>query len=121
MGEAELAVERAERAIRLSPFDSYNFRSYHALAIAFFSRRRYQDAVDAAQNAVDYNPHFGPARGVLAAALWRVGRAAEAKTAGRGMLECEPTFTTRAFSPVELEPAVFAPFAEAWRELGWPD
>jgi hypothetical protein len=36
------------------------------------------------------------------------------------MLECEPTFTTRAFSIVELEPAVFAPLVEAWRELGLP-
>ena len=121
MGKAELAIERAERAIRLSPFDSSNFRSYHALAIACFSRRQYQDAVDAAQNAVHCNPHFGPAHAVLAAALLRAGRAAEAKAAGRGMLECEPTFTTRAFSAVDLEPAVFAPFAEAWRELGWPE
>lgn len=121
MGKAELAVERAERAIRLSPFDSYNFRSYHALAIACFAMQRYQDAVDAAQHAVQYNPHFGPARGVLAAALLRVGREAEAKAAGRDMLACEPTFTTRAFSVVDLEPAVFVPFAEAWRELGWPE
>jgi TolB-like protein len=121
MGKADLAIERAERAIRLSPFDSSNFRSHHALAIACFSRRRYQDAVDAAQNAVDYNPHFGPARGVLAAALLRVGRTAEATAATRAMLQCEPTFTARAFSAVELEPAVFVPFAEAWRELGWPD
>jgi TolB-like protein len=121
MGKGELAVERAERAIRLSPFDSYNFRSYHALAITSFSSGRYQDAVDAARNAVHYNPHFGPARAVLAAALLRVGRAAEAKAAGRDMVECEPTFTTRAFSAVELEPAVFGPFAEAWRELGMPE
>jgi tetratricopeptide (TPR) repeat protein len=120
MGKAKLAIERAERAIRLNPFDSYNFRSYHALAISYFSTRRYQVAVDAAQNAVHYNPHFGPVRGVLAAALLRVGRASEAKAAGRDMLECEPTFTTRAFSVVELEPAVFVPFVEAWRELGWP-
>jgi tetratricopeptide (TPR) repeat protein len=121
MGKAELAIERAERAIRLSPFDSYNFRSYHALAITSFSRRQYQAAVDAAQNAVNCNSHFGPAHAVLAAALLRAGRAAEAEAAGRGMLECEPTFTARAFSVVELEPAVFVPFAEAWRELGWPD
>ena len=121
MGKADLAVERAEQAIRLSPFDSHNFRSYHALAIASFSRRRYQDAVDAARNAVRYNPHFGPAHGVLAAALLRTGRVAEAKAAGRDMLECEPTFTSRAFSALELEPEVFGPFAEAWRELGWPN
>jgi hypothetical protein len=57
----------------------------------------------------------------LAAALLRVGRAAEAKVAWRDMLQCEPTFTARAFSPVDLEPEVFVPFGEAWRELGSAD
>jgi hypothetical protein len=46
---------------------------------------------------------------------------AEAKAAGRDMLKCEPTFTTRAFSAVDLEPAVFGTFVDAWRELGWPE
>jgi hypothetical protein len=46
---------------------------------------------------------------------------AEAEAAGRAMLECGPTLTSRAFSALELEPAVFGPFAEAWRELGWPN
>ena len=121
MGKAELAIERAERAIRLYPFDSHNFRSYHALAITSFSRRRYQDAIDAAQNAVHYNPHFGFARGVLAAALLRVGCVAEAKAAGRDILECEPTFTIHAFSAVEFDPAVFEPFIEALRQVGLPE
>jgi TolB-like protein len=121
MGKAELALERAERAIRLSPLDTSNFRSHHACAITCFSTRRYQDAVDAAQNAVDCNPRFGPAHAVLAAALLRVGRAAKAKAAVQAMLDCEPNFTIRAFLVVELEPAVFAPFAEAWRELGLPE
>jgi hypothetical protein len=57
----------------------------------------------------------------LAAALLRAGRATEAKAAVRAMLECEPMFTIRAFLVVELEPVVFAPLAEAWRELGWPE
>jgi len=121
MGKAELAVERAERAIRLNPFDSHNFRSYHALAIAFFSRRRYQDAVDAARSAVHYNPHFGFARGVLAAALLRAGSVAEAKAAVRHMLEFEPPFTISAFSAVKLEPTVYKSFVDALRESGLPE
>lgn len=121
MGKAQPAIERAKRAIRLSPFDPCNFRSHHALAISCFCRRQYQGAVEAAQYAVDYNPHFAPARAVLAAALLRVGRETEAKAAVRKMLECEPFFTNRALSAVKLEPTVFVPFAEAWRELGLPD
>ena len=44
MGRAEIAIQRAERAIRLSPFDPYNFRSRHALAIVCFHRRQYAEA-----------------------------------------------------------------------------
>ena len=122
MGKAELAIERAKRAIRLSPFDSYNFRSHSALAIAYFYRQQYKDAVDAARDAIDYNLSFSIARAILAAALLRCGRVAEAKAAARDVLECEPTFTICGLSlTAELEPAVFGPFADAWRELGLPE
>jgi TolB-like protein/Flp pilus assembly protein TadD len=121
MGKAELATERAERAILLSPFDSYNFRSHHALAIAHFSRRRYKDAVEAARKALDYNPGFSAGLAYLAAALLRNGQAAEAKAAAQDVLQLEPTFTIRGLQGAALEPAVFGRFAEAWRELQLPE
>ena len=102
----------------MSPFDSYNFRSHHALAITYFYSQQYEDAVDAARRAIDYNPSFSIARAVLAAALLRAGREAEAKVAVRDVLEREPTFTIYSLSlSAKLEPAVFGPFADAWREL----
>ena len=72
---------------------------------------------------------FMPIRGlvlrhaVLAAALLRTGRAAEAKAAAQDVLEHEPTFTIHGVRLVAggLEPAVFKPFAEAWREIGLPE
>ncbi len=123
MGKAERAIERAERAILLSPFDSYNFRSHHALAVAVahFTRQRYKDSVDAARKMLDYNPRFSTGRAFLAAALLREGRAAEAKSAARDVLQLEPTFTIRGLQGAELEPAVFQGFANAWRELGLPE
>ncbi|MGC1693919.1 MAG: winged helix-turn-helix domain-containing tetratricopeptide repeat protein [Pseudolabrys sp.] len=123
MGKSELAIERAERAIRLSPFDSYNFRSYHALAITYFYSQQYKAAVDAARRAIDYNPGFSVVHAVLAAALLRDGRTAEAMAAAREVLERDPTFTIRGVRIVagELEPAVFKPFADAWREIGLPE
>ena len=121
MGKAELAIERAERAILLSPFDSYNFRSHHALAIAHFSRRRYKDAVDAARKALDYNPGFSAGHAYLAAALLRDGHAAEAKSAAQHVLQLEPTFTIRGLQGAELEPTVFGSLADAWRELELPE
>jgi len=121
MGKNELAVERAEQAIRFSPFDSYNFRSHHALTIVCFNRRQFNDAVDAARRAISINSSFSVARAVLTAALVRANRQDEARVAAQGVLECEPTFTIRATSLLaELEPSVFRPFAEAWRKIGLP-
>jgi len=121
MGKAELAIERAQRALRLCPFDFYNFRSHYALAIAHFSCQRYTDALDAARSALNANPRFSTARAVLAAALLRVGRMGEGKAAAQEVLESEPTFTIHALSLVAgLEPAVFKSFADTWRELGLP-
>ncbi|MGH7035150.1 MAG: hypothetical protein ACREFL_15570 [Stellaceae bacterium] len=123
MGKAELAIERSELALRLNPFDSYNFRVHHALAIAYFRRERYADALGAARNAVDANPRFSTAHAVLAAALLRAGRETEAKAAARDVLEHESTFTIHGVLRVAgtLEPAVFGPLAAAWREIGLPE
>jgi len=122
IGKAEPAIERAERAIRLSPFDSYNFRSHRALALAHFHTRQYEDAVHAARVAIDHNPNSGAARAILAAALLRLGRPAEAKAAARGVLQFESGVTISGFSRMaEFEPAVFRPLADAWREIGLPD
>jgi len=123
MGKTELAVERAERALRLSPFDFYNWRVHHALAIVHFCRGRYADALNAAHSAVHANPRFSTAHAVLAAALLRAGRAAEAQAAAREVLRHESGFTIHAVWLVagQLEPAVFDLFAAAWREVGLPD
>ena len=121
MGKAERALERAERAILLSPFDPYNFRSHHACAIAHFSRGRYIEAVEAARKMLDYNPRFSVGHAYLAAALLRGGRTAEAKSAARDVLKLEPTFTIRGLQGAELDPAVFQSLAGAWRELGLPE
>ena len=52
----------------------------------------------------------------------RLGRLEEAKVAAQAVLECQPSFTISGTSLInELEPAVFRPLADAWREVGLPD
>jgi Flp pilus assembly protein TadD len=122
VGKTELAIERAQQALRLSPFDSLNWRSNHALAIAYFHIQRYGNAVDAARSAVDGNPGFSLLRAILTATLMRLGRVEEAKVAAQAVLECQPSFTIRGLSYInEFEPAVFRSFADAWREAGLPE
>jgi adenylate cyclase len=122
MGKPELAIERAQRAVRLSPFDSLNALSNNALAIAYFHTGRYEEARDAAGRAVECNPRYSIAHSLLAAALVRLGREKEAKLAAERALALDSTLSIHARSLMcGLEPTVFAPIAAAWREAGIPD
>ena len=122
MGKTELAIERAQRALRLSPFDSFNWWPNQSLAVAYFHTHRYADAVDAARSAINSNPTFSLLHATLSAALLQLGRVEEAKLAAQSVLECQPSFTIRGTSDnVGLEPALFGPLADAWREVGLPE
>jgi adenylate cyclase len=121
-GKTEIAIERAQLALRLGPFDSMRWRAHHALAVAYFHDRRYTEAAEAARSEIDLNPVYSLPRAFLAAALVRLGRTEEAKALAKTVLECDPSFTIRGTALyAELEPAVFRPMANAWREAGLPE
>ena len=120
-GKTELAIERAQTALRLGQSDPLNWRANHALSIAYFHGGRYSDSADAARNVVDVNPGYSLPRAILAAALTRLGQREEAKAIARTVLEREPSFTISGTARyAELDPAVFRPMAEAWCEIGLP-
>ena len=122
IGRSELAIERAQRALRLGPFDSLIWRAHHALSIAYFDSHRYGDAADSARSVIAANSAYSIPRAILAAALVRSGRLDEARAAARTVLEHEPSFTIHGTARyAELEPAVFRPMADAWREAGLPE
>jgi adenylate cyclase len=78
-GEAEAAIQQAQMAIRLSPRDFLNVIWHLTTAWAHLSAERFQEAADSAQRAIDWNPAFADAHGVLAAASAYLGRMAEAR------------------------------------------
>jgi TolB-like protein/class 3 adenylate cyclase len=122
MGKTDLAIERAQLALRLSPFDPMNFMPNNAVAIANFHAGRYEAAADAARRAIEVNPRFSLCHAHLAAALVRQGRCEEAKVEAKRVLECNPHFSTSGFFvSAGLAPAVFTPYAEALREAGLPE
>ncbi len=121
MGKAEVAIERAQRALRLNPFDPLNYLAHNALAISYFQRGQYADARDAARRSIQSNPQFGMSHAFLAAALVRLGCIEEAKAEAHQAVVHDPNFSIGRFSTAAgFEPAVFAPFAEVWREAGIP-
>jgi TolB-like protein/Tfp pilus assembly protein PilF len=120
MGNTELALERAQRALRLSPFDTLN--SYLALAVAHFHAQRYEAARDASRRAVESNPLSSIPHVLLAVALVRLRRLDEARVAAQHAIALDPTFTMPRWSvTVGVAPEVFGPFAEAWGEIEGPD
>lgn len=122
MGKSDEAIERAQRALRLSPFDSLNYLSFQALAGANFHAGRFNEAEAAARRAVESNPYFSVPYAYLSAALVRLGRLSEARHAAKHLKALDPGFTVRRFATtVGVVPAVFDSFAEAWRAAGLPD
>ena len=121
-GKTDLAIERAKLALRLGPFDSLRWRANHALAVAYFHSQKYADAAEAARNVIDVNPVYSLPRAFLTAALVRLGLMEEAKAMAKTVLESDPSFTIHGTSRyAELEPTVFRPMADAWREAGLPE
>jgi len=121
-GRADLAIERAQQALRLSPFDDLNFSAHMGLSIAYFHLGRFREAAEAAQNALEINPGFSLHLALLAGALLRDGRTEEAKKTAERLLAVEPSFTIHVTAHiVGLVPDVIAPFVASWREVGLPE
>src|SRR5882762_5575033 len=119
MGNSEIAIERAQRAITLSPFDTSN--SYLALAVAYFHIKNHEKSRYAAHRAVEANPTFSVPRVLHCAALMRVDRRSEAIAEAQRVRELDPTFTIHNWSvTVGIVPEIFSLFADALRAAGIP-
>jgi tetratricopeptide (TPR) repeat protein len=121
-GQSELAVDRARRALQLSPFDPLSHLAHQGLAATHFHLKRYAEAHEATRRAIEAIPTFSVPYAYLAAALVRLGRREDAKAAARSLLRLDPTFTIQRFAVVVgVNPDIFAGFADALREAGLPE
>jgi TolB-like protein len=122
LGRPELAIDRANRALRLSPYDSLNYLSYNALAISYFCTGRHEESYEAAQKSVHLNSRFSVSRAFLTAALVGLKRLDDAKSEAERVLALDPTFSVRRFGvTVGIEPRVYQPLSDAWQAAGLPE
>jgi adenylate cyclase len=120
-GEAERAIDWAERALRVSPIDRLSYAAQHIVAIAHFQRGRYEEAANDARRAVQSNPSFSVSHCLLAAALAKLGRTEDAKAAATHVLALQPSFSSSGTcTALGIVPALAEPLAQAWREAGLP-
>lgn len=93
MGDDAVAVDQAERAIRLSPFDPLLYLPYIGLAYAHFAAGRFAEAADAASRAAQSNPRFTMPYVLHAAALANLGNPEQARAVADRVRELEPSLT----------------------------
>ena len=122
-GDDATAVEQAERAIRLSPFDPLLYLPYVGLAYAHFAAGRFDDAAIAAGRASQSNPNFTMPHVLHAAALANLGREEEATTLLDRLRDLEPQLTvgTAIRSARYVDPAKNAELGDALRRAGVPE
>jgi TolB-like protein len=117
MGEREIAFERAERALAVSPLDT--LIAHMAIAVAELQVGHFEEAYKAATRACEANPSFSVPQIFRALALIGLDRLDQARASAARVLALDPTFTMLVCSvTVRKNPAVFDPLAEAWNQLG---
>jgi TolB-like protein len=121
-GEAERAIEWAERGLRLSPFDPWRSTAFIASSLGHYHRARYEEAVAAARKGIQSAPAYSMGYIALAAPLVRLGRLEEAKAAAARGLELQPGFRCgEHYAAAGYIPALAASLSEALQTAGLPE
>jgi len=93
IGHTQSAIERAERAIRLSPLDLQAFFNFCLLGQNHYLNGTFEESIRWSRKSLDLNGRFGNAVRVLAASLIAVGRNSEAEKIAEYHRKILPLFT----------------------------
>ena len=116
------ALEKFERALRLSPLDPMNFNNYVGIAAAHEILGEYEQAVAYFRRALEERPHANWLYRHLAGALVGAGRMEEAKQAYAQMLRYYPDLTAAKFrQAMVFSPATLDRMIANLQALGLPD
>src|SRR6185369_9809784 len=89
-GEPDRSLEAVQEAIRLSPRD-YLMVIWHTVsAWSHLHAERFAESMACAKQAIDFNPSFPDAHGIMAAAAAHHGRMAEAQAGLEGFVRLLP-------------------------------
>jgi adenylate cyclase len=117
-GESGAAVDYAQRALRLSPFDPLVYAAHIAMAAAAVHEDRYDEAATFFGKAAQANPGHGMFVLSQAESLALAGRLEEAHPIWTKGLELEPEFRIRTILEVGLISSIFEKLARGARLLG---
>jgi adenylate cyclase len=122
-GDDAIAVEQANRALRLSPFDPWIQLPYTGLAYAHFAAGRFEETVAAASLATQSNPRLSVPQILHAAALGCLDRSEDARIAVQRLIELVPgiTVATAVLSARYVDPKNISALENALRRAGLPE
>ena len=123
LGEPELSVEHAERAMRLSPQDPQMFAMQTVGAWGHFFQGRYEEAWRWAEAAMRQQPNFFIGICVAAASAAMSGNLAAAADAMARLRATNPGLTLRTLPGLQpiRRPEDYARWAEGLRRAGLPE
>jgi adenylate cyclase len=123
LGQTEIGIEHAARAIRHSPQDPQMFAMRSATAWCHFISARYDEAYSAAETAIHEQPNFLYAQCITAASGALAGRLPQAEKAMAQVRRLDPTLrisTLKDFVPFG-EQKDFDRWADGLRRAGLPE
>jgi adenylate cyclase len=121
-GESAIAIEQAEQALRLSPFDAMSNLRYMAIAIGHFVAGRFEESAAAASRAIQANPRFSPPYWMRAASLANLGRIDDAEAVAQQLLKVQPHFTIGSITAAPFaNREILDALGNALRRVGLPE
>jgi adenylate cyclase len=122
VGKGDAALGHFERAMRISPLDPGMSAFIVGAGFAHLVSGRYDEALVAAQRAVQESPNFASSHRLMLMVLGHLGRIEEAKLAARRMLELAPNFTVSRYLSVSpfMDPEFRKRAAAIYRAAGVP-
>lgn len=122
LGQGELAIERAQRGLRLAPQDAYRFWHEAILAQAFYVSGRFEEAVTWSRRALGREGAVIFAWRILIASLIASGDRPAGQDAARRMMEVKPAFRLTPYQELcPFQGDTLTTWMERLREAGLPD
>jgi len=115
-GLTDSAIEALELALRIDP--ELNDFDRFALTLAYYLKRRYNEAIEQAELNLRRNPAARFNEAVLAAAYAQVGRGADAARVSEGVRQTDPMFDAETYGNKFLNPKDLADLRDGLRKAG---